>query len=337
MNFMDHDDLLKDSILESDLKSLIEIVARTSAWVNPEIYESVQVVYPRARRKKGTKESRGQLVDGARLWDNQPASHALWTALGTKPTNSFVCHIYEGSVWDPEHFTNLANIVGFPRSIASLSEWGSISDVLKYHSYKLYGYAGPEGKVPEKPDYYPKMWYNVDHPGVDAIAGRIHTLQEQERTRPTFNGKDTPNVPKGAPMPARHARHEASPPTPGVTSAAVAVWVAAATLHREAKSKDTFEAGEIAAKVKQQQLCTSNPSTIQTHIYTHCVANRKAASSTHRKLVKVHGRFRLYRDGDDFDPSRRGGRAEPSVAELPDGYKDLHAWYHGEYLRSGRS
>ena len=151
------------------------------------------MIYPKTRRKKG-KEERGQIIDGIRLWKNEPAQHALWLALGIrkdKIKNSCVCHIYENSVGDPAHFTNLANMTAFPKSLQSLSEWKPISDVLKYHSYKIYGYTGLENKIPETPEYYPESWTCIHAPNSEEMTKIIRKLQEQSTTRPTFNSKDS--------------------------------------------------------------------------------------------------------------------------------------------------
>ena len=326
MSFLDHDDILKDSIMEEDLKLLIDIISRTSMWVNPEIYKSIKIVYPNTRRMRGVKEKRGQIINGVRLWDNQPAATALWKALGDKASHSHVCHIYEGSAWDPNHFTNLANITAFPKGIASLSEWEPIADVLKYHSYQIYGYKGPENKIPDIPEYYPKIWENVDLPSQKVIDYRIAMLKEQSKNRPTCNGKDSndnASIGKGS----NGSRDKFIPHDYRKTSTAIAVWIATATLHIEGK-KNVFSVDEITRKVQTQKLCTSSLVTIRTHIFSHCVANYKAMPATHRKIYKIHGKYRLYRKGDDFDPSRKDGHAEPSVLQLPKEYQGLVSWYH---------
>lgn len=331
MDFSDHNDLLKNSMTDGHLQALIDLVARTSVWVSPEIYKSVQVVYPKTRRKKGTGEKRGDIIKGIKLWDNQPAAIALWKALGSKPSNSSVCHIYEASVWDPKHFTNLANITGFPKGVASLSEWEPIGDVLKYHSYLDYGYTGPENRVPKKPDYYPKIWANVDQPDREEVYGRICALTRQSLDRPTFTGRTThcrtPAIPDGA----GHRRRVDLPDNKAYVTAAVAVWIATATLHQENRGRDAFSIKEITDRVQKQNLHNSGMSTIKAHIYGHCVANLKANRATHRKLYKTRGEYRLYRNGDDYHPSRNRGQAEPSTIQLPKEYHHLIKWYYDEY------
>lgn len=188
---LDLDVLLQQTLSNQDLKSILDLIAHVSWWVNPNVYQSIQVVYPKTRRKRG-KEERGQIVDGIRLWFNEPAQHALWLALGTKKDNiknSYVCHIYENSVGDSAHFTNLANMTAFPSSLQSLSEWKPVAEVLKYHSYKIYGYKGPDNVVPPIPKYYPESWDNLDNLNQNT-ASIIQNLREQSIARPTFNSKD---------------------------------------------------------------------------------------------------------------------------------------------------
>ena len=190
-NSLDLDAILHQDMNESTLELILDLVAQVSWWVHPSVYHAISIVYPKTRRKKG-KEDRGQIINGIRLWFNEPASHALWLALGTnkdKIKNSYVCHIYENSVNDPDHFTNLANMTAFPKSLQSLSEWKPIADVLKYHSYKIYGYRGPEDVIPIPPKYYPESWQNTNNSSQE-IEKIIQTLKDQSITRPSFNSKD---------------------------------------------------------------------------------------------------------------------------------------------------
>jgi len=185
-----------DELVEQDLKgmglqSIMDLVARHSWWVSPKVYEEIQVVYPRTRRTRGTKEKRGEVVDGVCLWDNQPANHAFWLALGEntrRVKNFFVCHIHEASVWNPFHFTNLANLTAFPRSLQSLSEWGPVRALLKYHSFKSYDYEGPMRIEPAKPTYYPPHWRHQVDPPPQELATLIRKLREQLERRPQFRG-----------------------------------------------------------------------------------------------------------------------------------------------------
>ena len=92
---LDLDALLQQNLSDQDLKLILDLVAQVSWWVHTNIYQAISVVYPKTRRIKG-KEERGQIIDGVRLWKNEPAQHALWLALGVKKDkikNCHVCHI----------------------------------------------------------------------------------------------------------------------------------------------------------------------------------------------------------------------------------------------------
>jgi len=190
---LDLDKVLEHDLSEHDLTAILDLVARVSWWVNPNVCQSVPVVYPKTRRIRGKQEERGQVINGIRLWKNEPASNAFWLALGKTGDdfeNFYVCHIYKGSVWHPDHFTNLANITAFPKSFQSLSEWKPIADVLKYHSYKIYGYKGPEDKIPSTPKYYPESWQRISNPSQEDLSKIIEKLKDQSIRRPTCNSTD---------------------------------------------------------------------------------------------------------------------------------------------------
>jgi len=189
---IDLEKILHDDLSEHDLRSIIDLVSHVSWWVDPIVYQSIQVVYPKTRRIKG-REDRYQVIDGIKLWQNQPASNAFWLALGkTKDDfkNFYVCHIYEESAWHPDHFTNLANITAFPKSLQSLSEWKPIADVLKYHSYKIYGYKGPKNEIPTIPKYYPKSWRFVSNLCKGDIMKITEKLKDQASRRPMCKNKN---------------------------------------------------------------------------------------------------------------------------------------------------
>ena len=188
-NALDLNELLQHELGNAGLRPIFDLVAQHSWWVSPKVYREIQVVYPKTRRKKGVLEKRGSVVNGIRLWDNQPASRAFWMALGQDPSkvkNFYVCHIYEGSVWDPGHFTNLANLTAFPTSLQSLSEWPPVSELLKYHSFAVFGYEGPSKKAHGKPDYYPSVWHHQQNPNPMEASIIIRKLKEQASKRPEF-------------------------------------------------------------------------------------------------------------------------------------------------------
>jgi len=177
------------------IKQLLDLIAQNSWWVPKQVYDKVKVVYPGTRRMH-SKEGKRTVVDGIRVWTNEPAIRAFWMACGKRPEqvqNANICHIYESSVYDPLHFTNLANLTALPKSLESLSEWEPASRVLKYHSFKRYNYAGPNGTVVTEPDYYPSRW---DHEVVlssgqlDKVASE---LEHQRRTRAQYRRPEEAN------------------------------------------------------------------------------------------------------------------------------------------------
>jgi hypothetical protein len=86
----------------------------------------------------------------------------------------------------PDHFTNLANIIALPKSLQSLSEWKPVADVLKYHSYHIYGYMGPNNKIPILPQYYPTTWTCASILSDDKIQLIVDHLQDQNSRRPMY-------------------------------------------------------------------------------------------------------------------------------------------------------
>ena len=188
-NALDLNELLQHELGSAGLRPIFDLVAQNSWWVSPKVYRQIQVVYPKTRRKKGVLEKRGQVISGIRLWENQPASRAFWTALGQDPSkvkNFFVCHIYEGSAWDPNHFTNLANLTALPAGLQSLSEWEPVRELLKCHAFTVLGYKGPSGTEPHKPSYYPTVWRHQHDPDPIEVDIIVRKLREQASKRAEF-------------------------------------------------------------------------------------------------------------------------------------------------------
>ena len=128
----------------------------------------------------------------------------------------------------------------------------------------------------------------------------------------------------------------AAPASPPAATAATAVWVAAATLHRERGAGGAFRAREIRETAERQGVCRVTRKTLESHISRYCVANNSAGAEKHRKLYRVqHAFYRLYRPGDDYHPDREGGPEAPSAGELPAEYQGLLEWYANDYSRSG--
>ena len=120
---------------------------------------------------------------------------------------------------------------------------------------------------------------------------------------------------------------------------ATAVWVATATLHRKHGSDGPFTVRQITETVKRQGMCKKEIDTIKSNISTHCVANgerNSPKSSRQCKLTRVDmGRYRLFREGDEVNENRTGGKKAPRRDELPVGYRGLREWYDDVYCGKG--
>jgi hypothetical protein len=111
-------------------------------------------------------------------------------------------------------------------------------------------------------------------------------------------------------------------------SAADAVWVATALLHRDHPRKKAFSVQEIVRRVEMENLSSRQPMTIYQHANQHCVANRPPNNARLSMLVETpDGLRRLYHRGDPIDPQRMGARHLPDPASLTEGYRHLLDWY----------
>jgi hypothetical protein len=111
-------------------------------------------------------------------------------------------------------------------------------------------------------------------------------------------------------------------------SAADAVWVATALLHREHPRKKAFPVQEIVERVQSEHLSSRQPMTIYQHANQHCVANRPPNNARLSILVETpDGLRRLYRRGDPIDPLRIGTRHTPDPSSLPESHRHLLDWY----------
>ena len=113
---------------------LINIIAATSIWVNPDRI-SLSPVYPYTKR--GRAKEKGKVVDGIRIDDNTYANVAIKKAISGSIDfkNYRVCHIWPGTTYDERYLTLLANLILIPRILANLSDYFSaVIDVLKYRS-----------------------------------------------------------------------------------------------------------------------------------------------------------------------------------------------------------
>lgn len=111
------------------------------------------------------------------------------------------------------------------------------------------------------------------------------------------------------------------------------VWIAAALLHRQHPDRLDFTVTEIVRRAESEKV-SGGPlrSGVQTHAYSHCVANRAPGSARYRMLIETaKGRRRLFRPGD---PCHRGriGKTAPRDDEIPPRYRELIDWYRRDYV-----
>jgi hypothetical protein len=106
------------------------------------------------------------------------------------------------------------------------------------------------------------------------------------------------------------------------------VWIATAFLHREHPDRADFEIEEIMQRAtKEAGKLVLRPG-VYVHIVQHCVANRPPNPGRYRMLFETApGRRRLFRNGDNYDPSREGAKIVPAKEDLPSEYSDLLDWY----------
>ncbi len=125
-----------------------------------------------------------------------------------------------------------------------------------------------------------------------------------------------------------------------------AVWIAAALLQRENPSRNDFSVTEIKDKTLNEALWDGDEKTIYQHVLQHCVANRPPRDSKLRMLYDTRpgedrpGYRRLFRQGDDCDPARKGNkpgmRITPLRADMPEEYTPLLDWYE-QWIHQGHS
>ncbi len=117
-------------------------------------------------------------------------------------------------------------------------------------------------------------------------------------------------------------------------TAATAVWIALATLHKGNPKKEAFQVKEIADKIEELGIQNVSDGTISTHISSHCVANKPAQPDTHRKTIRVRrGWYRLFVKGDYYDDTRKKGQIKPLQETMPERFHDLIKWYDEDYMK----
>ena len=117
------------------------------------------------------------------------------------------------------------------------------------------------------------------------------------------------------------------------TKVADEVWIAVALLHRENPKREDFTVSEIVDRARQEKISGSLRPGVQVHAYLHCVANRPPNPGRYRMLYATgKNTRRLFRETDDFDPKRRGGKVKPEKDDIPVKYQPLLEWYREKFI-----
>jgi hypothetical protein len=116
------------------------------------------------------------------------------------------------------------------------------------------------------------------------------------------------------------------------------VWIATALLHRENPKTEDFSVSQIVARARRENLSGELRPSVQVHAYLHCVANLAPNPGRYRMLYATgKNTRRLFREGDDFNPDRRGGKVTPRREDLPAQYYSLLDWYREKYAGKRKS
>ncbi len=109
-------------------------------------------------------------------------------------------------------------------------------------------------------------------------------------------------------------------------------WIAAALLHRDKPDRIDFTVDEILERAQEEAPEAELRPGVRVHILQHCVANRPANPGRYRMLYETgRGRRRLFRSGDAYHATRKGGKVVPFAEQVPEKYAELLKWYEREY------
>ncbi len=144
-------------------------------------------MFPKSARRHPTHERVGQVVNGVRLWNNEPAAYAFFAALGSNWnhfTGCNVCHTYRLSPYDPQHFTRLSNLTAVSHSLWRFTDFAPVEAALQRRAFELYRYKGTSGNVPPRPLFYPDDWSGPLSP--DDPARTVRALKRLRAEHPGF-------------------------------------------------------------------------------------------------------------------------------------------------------
>ena len=180
-----------------EMPLIVEIVARTARWVNPQTFRELPVwcpwtargrpVYEKTWQRRSTNTRRDTGATSEKFEANIGAGKALVTALGVaspKPRNWTVCHIWgyddeafatqSRIVQNPRYYSCVANMVWLPTPLKGFTDAiPEIKFMLRTCAYHLYGWACEDESVKQQVDAiragpiprgYPATWPSPDRP-----------------------------------------------------------------------------------------------------------------------------------------------------------------------------
>jgi hypothetical protein len=207
--------------IRKEIPQIVEIIARTARWVNPETFRQLPVWCPYVARGhvlydktwttqyKNTKRLTGETT--GRTEPNIAAGKALVEALGItgrKPRNWSVCHIWgyddpsftaAGSiVRDPRYYSCLANMIWLPAPLKSFTDsLPEVKVMLRTCAFYLYDWACEHETVQAQadairagsmPENYPATWPGADRkhllpPGTAPFTREVGTRITRQKEK----------------------------------------------------------------------------------------------------------------------------------------------------------
>lgn len=111
-------------------------------------------------------------------------------------------------------------------------------------------------------------------------------------------------------------------------TAADAVWIGTAALHKRYPEAEGFAPNVIRDEVVKQHLTRAKIDTIYQHIVQHLVATLPANPNKRRMLSETRdGLRRLFVIGDQYHSSKNGTSHKPSAEALPTHLRNWLDWY----------
>ncbi len=109
-------------------------------------------------------------------------------------------------------------------------------------------------------------------------------------------------------------------------------WIGTALLHYENPEQKSFTVREIIDRVAKENIFGRLRPGIQVHANLHCVANKAPNPGKYRMLFEpAKGKRRLFKEGDNFHPHRKGSKIKPLPKDIPEEYLYLLKWYDNQY------